>query len=479
MGSSRFAVAFMLLAACAASGRAPERPPNIILIVADDLGPFDLGCTGQKRIKTPHVDRLAREGMRFTQFYCGAPVCAPSRCVLMTGKHLAHATVRTNYAVKPGKWDEYGGQLPIPAGSVTLANLLKGAGYATGAFGKWGLGGVGSTGDPLNQGFDRFFGYNCQGHAHNFYPRYLVDNDAQFMLEGNDRGLTGKHYAPQVIADQLLKFIRAKKDRPFFVYYPTIIPHLALQVPEEDLAAYKGKWPETPYTGNRYLPHPTPRACYAAMISFMDRQVGRILALLESLGLADDTVVLFSSDNGVTSLKAQVDYDFFGSKGPFRGVKGSVYEGGIRVPLVVRWPGKVRPGAGSDHVSAFYDFMPTFCDIAGIDTPKGTDGVSFLPTLLGQSKRQKDHEFLIWEFHGYGGQQAVRMGDWKAVRVNCFRKPDGPVELYNLAEDIGESKNLAEDRPELVKRLAGIMESEHAPSEIFDFRKGPPRRKRK
>jgi len=286
------------------------------------------------------------------------------------------------------------------------------------------------------------FGYNCQRHAHNYYPRYLVDNESQRFLEGNTRGLTGKHYAPQVIADEMLKFIRENKDRPFFCYYPTIIPHVPLQVPEEELAQYKGKWPETPYNGKAYLPNPTPRATYAAMISYMDKQVGRLLKLLDELNLADNTIVFFTSDNGTTHLGDEVDYKFFNSVGPLRGLKGSLYEGGIREPLIVRWPGRIQPGTVTHLPAAQYDVMATLAELVGIEPPPGTDSVSFLPTLLGQPDRQKQHEYLFWDFAGYGGQIAVRMGKWKAIKKDLKKNPDAPLELYNLEEDIGEQHNV-------------------------------------
>ena len=284
--------------------------PNIVLIMADDLGYAELGCYGQKKIATPHIDQLAAEGMRFTQFYTGSPVCGPARCTLMTGMHAGHAFVRSNYEI--GTWESSCGQLPLPKSTVTLSSLFKKAGYATGAFGKWGLGSVGSSGDPLQNGFDCFFGYNCQRHAHNLYPRFLIDNDKHRVLTGNTRSATGEQFAPQVIADEMLKFVRKNKDQPFFLYYPMVLPHLALQAPEEDIARYRAnQWPETPYEGDRYQHHPTPRACYAAMISFADKQVGRLMALLKELDLDENTIVLFTSDNGTTMLKDEVDYEFF------------------------------------------------------------------------------------------------------------------------------------------------------------------------
>jgi len=428
---------------------------NIIFIMADDLGYQELGCYGQQKIQTPHIDRLAAEGMLFTQYYTGSAVCAPARCNLMTGKHGGHAYVRNNSEI--GGWDSFRGQLPLPAETVTIASLLKQQGYVTGAFGKWGLGEVGSTGDPLNRGFDRFVGYNCQRHAHNLYPKYLVNDRDKITLEGNTRGLTGKHYAPQVIADEMLKFIRENKEKPFFVYYPTVIPHLALQVPEEDLNQYKGKWPETPYKGKSYLPHPTPKACYAAMISFMDRQVGHIMKLLKELNLDDNTVVLFTSDNGTTYLKEQVDYEFFNSVGPLRGLKGSLYEGGIRMPMVVRWPGKIKAGTVSDHLAAHYDALATLADIAGAKAPKDTDGISFVPTLLSQPVQQKKHDYLFWDFAGYGGQLAVRMGKWKGIKRDLRKNPDAPLELYDLENDVSEKNNVAEEYPKVVARIESIM----------------------
>jgi len=294
------------------SGCAPKkRKPNIIFIFADDLGYNELGCYGQTKIETPNIDKLAEEGMKFSQFYSGSAVCAPSRCNLLTGKHGGHAYIRNNGEIKDKEPGIFGGQSPIPPSEPTIAKTLKTAGYATGCFGKWGLGAVGTTGDPLNQGFDRFYGYNCQRHAHNLYPKYLVNDSENEWLEGNNRGLTGKTYAPQQIADEMLTFVKENKDNPLFVYYPTIIPHLALQVPDKYLKKYQDRWPDEPYIGGSYLPHPTPKACYAAMISFLDEQVGRLMSLLKELRLDEDTIVLFSSDNGVTHLKEQVDYEFF------------------------------------------------------------------------------------------------------------------------------------------------------------------------
>jgi arylsulfatase len=471
--ASGISVVTLALQSLTATGQTSSKKPNIIFIMADDLGYNELGCYGQQKIKTPHIDNLAAEGMRFSQYYTGSAVCAPARCNLMTGKHGGHAYVRNNQEV--GGWESFQGQLPLPADTITIASLLKQQGYITGAFGKWGLGKAGSSGDPLNQGFDRFFGYNCQRHAHNLYPKYLVSDKEKVTLEGNTRGLTGKQYAPQVIAAEMLKFIRENKDRPFFLYYPTVIPHLALQVPEQDLNQYKGKWPETPYTGKSYQPHSTPKACYAAMISFMDRQVGRIMKLLKELNLNDNTVVFFTSDNGTTHVKDQVDYEFFNSVGPLRGLKGSLYEGGIRVPLIVRWPGKIKDGEVSDHLAAHYDALATIAHIVGAKVPDDTDGISFLPTLLSQPDEQKKHDYLFWDFAGYGGQLAVRMGKWKGIKRDLRKKPDAPLELYNLKNDLSEKDNIAQKHPDIADKIEKIMlEARTRPvTERFQFGRYP------
>ncbi len=455
-----------------AVAKPPAAPmkPNIILIVADDLGYGDLGCYGQQKIRTPHIDRLAAEGVRFTRFYSGSPVCAPSRCVLMTGRHPGHAYIRNN--AERAKGEE--GQPPIPSSELTIAEMLKSARYTTAAMGKWGLGYPGSEGDPLNQGFDHFYGYNCQRHAHNYYPTYLRSDRDKTPLEGNTAGITGKQYAPDLIQQEALRFIRENKDRPFFLYYPTIIPHLALQVPEDSLAQYLGKWDEKPYDGKgeSYQPHPTPRAAYAAMISRLDRYVGQIMVLLKELGLDENTVVLFTSDNGPTHLPRQVDVGFFNSAGGLRGLKGSVYEGGIRVPLIARWPGKIAPGSASDHVAAFHDVMPTLAMLAGQTKPSQADGLSFLPTLLGHGQKQEKHRFLMWDFTGYGGQLAVRLGDWKAVKQNGVKNPDAAWELYNLAGDPAERYNVAGEHREVIKQADQILAEQRTMPQMEIFRFG-------
>ncbi|MBQ16605.1 MAG: N-acetylgalactosamine-6-sulfatase [Planctomycetaceae bacterium] len=470
---------------------AQRRRPNIVLIMADDLGYGELGSYGQKKIRTPNLDRLARQGMRFTRNYAGNAVCAPSRCVLMTGKHPGHAYVRNNGEVRPE------GQRPIPETEITLAELLKEERYVTGAFGKWGLGFPGSEGDPLNQGFDRFFGYNCQRHAHSYYPSYLWSDDKRIPLDnkppvpGHARlakdadpadpasyeQFKGQDYAPDRINKQALAFIRQNRHRPFFLYYPTVIPHVALHVPDEELKPYLDlKWNDPPFTklqGGGYTPHFTPRAAYAAMITRMDRYVGRVLELLKQLGLENNTIVIFTSDNGTTHLKQQVDYDFFASVRPLRGLKGSLYEGGIRVPLIVRWPGQVKAGSVSNLVTGLEDWVPTLVDIIGSrkPLPEGIDGVSIAPTLLGNNQRPRP--FLYREFSGYGGQQAVWMGRWKGVRQKILRRNNPAplkIELFDLESDVSESRDVAAAHPEIVARIRTLMTREHQPSQAYPIK---------
>jgi arylsulfatase len=460
-----------------AANSQPNRHPNIIFILADDLGWGDLGSYGQKKIRTPSLDRMAAEGVRFTNFYAGSPVCAPSRCVLMTGKHGGHAFIRDNREVRPE------GQWPLAANETTIAELLKAQGYATGGFGKWGLGFIGTEGDPNRQGFELFYGYNCQREAHNFYPFHLWRNEQKVMLEGNARGVTGRHYSHDLIEAEALQFMRANKDKPFFAYLPFTLPHLALQVPEDSLSEYDGVFPDDPPAAAQgsYVACERPRATYAAMVTRLDRSVGRVLALLKELGLDDDTIVFFTSDNGgafgqVTQGDFEfrpgrlggTDYVFFNSTGPFRAFKGSVYEGGLRVPFIARWPGKIKPGAVSDLPAALYDVLPTLAQIAGAQPPRDTDGLSLLPALSGRG-RQRKHEFLFWDFNGYGGQQALRLGDWKGVRRN-INQGKTQIELYNLKNDVGEKRDLAAQQPALVKRLERLMAEQHRPSELFPFK---------
>jgi arylsulfatase A len=455
------------------------RPPNIILILADDLGYNELGCYGQSKIKTPRIDQLAREGMKFTQHYSGSPVCASSRCVLMTGLHTGHAFVRGNKEM--GGWgpDEPEGQLPLPDEAVTLAERLKPMGYATGAFGKWGLGGPGSTGHPCYQGFDRFYGLLCQRVAHNYYPTHLWSNhDVDVLgnryfsahqkltqpLESNEdyfKNYNAEVYAPDRMIEEALKFVDTHQKEPFFLYYATPVPHVSLQVPEDSLKEYEGAFPETPYLGQKaYLPHPTPRAAYAAMITRMDQHIGQLMDRVEELGLTDNTIFIFTSDNGPT-FNGGSDSAFFESAGPLRGLKVDVFEGGIRVPMIVRWPAEVKAGTTSDHVSGFQDFTPKLLEITGAPDAEGVDGVSFLPTLTGQS--QPSHDFLYWEL---GRQQALRAGDWKLVRLGDA-KGNIRTMLFNLADDVGEQKNLAVEDPDQLQFMLKLAREGRTTSPDF------------
>ncbi|MBN1342783.1 MAG: arylsulfatase [Phycisphaerae bacterium] len=443
-------VGIVVCAACPAMAGEARGRPNIIFIMADDLGYGHLGCYGQKLIRTPSIDRLAEQGMRFTQCYAGAPVCAPSRSVLMTGLHGGHASVRGNT-----------GGIPLLPEDVTVAEVLKQSGYTTGLFGKWGLGEHGTAGVPYKQGFDEFFGYLHQIHAHFYYPEYLWQNDRKYPLEGND-GKGGRYTHDEIVA-KALEFIRGHKDGPFFLYVPFAVPHYELLVPEDSLREYRGKFPETPYRGRDkrragyprdYAAQETPKAAIAAMITRMDRSVGRIMALLSELGIGDNTIVFFTSDNGPSY--GPGDPEFFKAAGPLRGVKASLYEGGIRVPMIVRWPGKVGAGSASDHAWYFADVMPTLAELGGAKSPEGVDGVSVAATLLGRGVQGK-REYMYWEFDG---GRAVRAGQWKAVRGP---RRGAKLELYDLSSDIGETRDVAADHPDVVAKMTGYMNGAHTP----------------
>jgi arylsulfatase A len=445
--------------------------PNIIFILADDLGYAELGCYGQKWIKTPHIDKIAAEGIKFTQHYSGQAVCAPCRYVLMTGKHPGHAYIRDNGDPKDGtsKTHPFPGQNPIPESEVTIAEHLKGRGYATAAIGKWGLGHFGTSGDPNRQGFDLFFGYNCQRHAHNHFPKFLWRNNQQIPQPGNTRKLDGAIHSQDAFTAEALSFIRANKDKPFFLYLPFAIPHLSIQTTGKWLEKYKGVIPEEDHVHRGYLKHPFPRAGYAAMVSMMDDAVGQVTSLVKQLGIDDNTLVVFTSDNGPTYNRlGGSDSDFFRSAGVFKGLKGSLYEGGIRIPMVARWPGRIKPATTSEHISAFWDWLPTLCEVSGAKPPANTDGISLLAALTG--KTQKPHEFLYWEFPSYGSQQVVRMGDWKGVRQSISKAKTSAeikTELYNLKSDPGETINVAARRPGVIAKIEAIMAQEHTPSSLF------------
>ena len=479
------------------------KQPNIIYILADDLGYGESGVYGQEKIQTPNIDALAKGGMLFTQHYSGSPVCAPSRCVLLTGQHTGHTFIRGN-----DEWSERGevwnyikacsdikleGQRPIPDSTVTIAELLKKAGYQTCIIGKWGLGAPETEGVPNLQGFDYFYGYNCQRQAHNLYPPYLWENNNKSLLdneiipprtkldslsdpydETSYAKFRQKEYAPKKMLEKAIAYIRENKDVPFFMYYASPLPHLPLQVPKEYVDKYRKQFgEEEPYLGERgYFPNRYPRATYAGMISYLDDQIGELIEVLKEEMIYDNTIIVFSSDNGPT-YSGGVDADFFNSAKPFSNkygrTKGFLYEGGIRIPFIVSWPDHIKAGAMSDHVSAFYDMVPTICDIVGIQTPENTDGISFKHELFNQ--KQEQHEFLYWEFPSYNGQQAVRMGKWKGIRKDIF---DGnlDIELYDLETDISEKIDVSLQYPEIVITIDSIMKLEHEPStnEKFKFK---------
>jgi arylsulfatase A-like enzyme len=462
---------YVSLAALASSGTAwihsscsvgKRRKPNIIFILADDLGYGDLSCYGQKKFSTPHLDKMAEEGMRFTDHYSGSTVCAPARCSLMTGYHTGHARVRGNYADGPHGW---GACLELRAQDVTVAEILKKAGYATGAFGKWSLGVAETTGAPWKKGIDEWFGYLNQGHAHFYYPEYLYHNDQKVMLEENAGGQR-KQYSHDLIADKALEFVARHKDQPFFLYWAITIPHAELLVPEDSLREYRGRYEEKPYVGSHYASQPEPMAAFAGMVTRMDRDIGRLLKRLKDLGIDEDTIVMFSSDNGPHK-EGGHDPVFFDSNGPLRGIKRDLYDGGIRVPMIARWPDRIQRGSTSNHVSAFWDFLPTVCDLAGILCPDGIDGISFLPEMLGNTEQQQGHDYLYWEFHERKTtNQAIRMGRWKAVR----HSPVGPIELYDLEKDTGENTDIAEQNPEIEDKIRVLFEKARTPHEIWELK---------
>ncbi|MCF8391577.1 MAG: arylsulfatase [Bacteroidales bacterium] len=477
-----FFVVLQALTGCTSNIKTVEETkPNIIYILADDLGYGDLGCYGQINFETPNIDQLANDGMRFINHYSGSTVCAPSRSVLMTGLHTGHTFIRDNKEYIPE------GQHALKAVAFTIAEMLKEAGYTTGAFGKWGLGFTGTEGDPNNQGFDEFFGYNCQRMAHRYYPSYLWHNDQKIYLPGND--WTRKvSYAPDVIQEKVLEFIEENKNSSFFLYYPNVIPHAELIVPEDEIFnQFKGKFEERPFKGgdskesvrkasyggelniSAYCPQEYPKATYAVMIRRLDNQVGELILKLKELGIYNNTLVIFTSDNGPHG-EGGINPDDFNSNGELRGMKRDLYEGGIRVPMIACWPAKIKSGAESGHISAFWDILPTFAEMANIEVPENIDGISFLPTLLGE-KNQKTHEHLYWEFHAMGGKQAVRKGNWKAVRLNCYDYSKTLVELYDLENDPGESTNIAQKYPEIASDMIKIMEAEHLYNEDFPFEK--------
>ncbi len=451
-----------------------KHKPNIIYILADDLGYGDLSCYGQKIFSTPNIDRLAEGGMRFFSHYSGCTVCSPSRSSLMTGLHTGHTPIRGNKGVQPE------GQTPMDSEVVTIAEVLKTVGYKTGAFGKWGLGTIDSEGDPLNQGFDEFYGYNCQTIAHKYYPTHLWHNKTKVILDGNELKDTAI-YAQDLIQEEAIRFIQENKDTSFFLYIPYLIPHAELLVPNDSIyQGFKSKFPEEPYVNpsgdygttnvhyGRYCSQEYPKATFVSMVTRLDLYVGEIMDKLCDLGLDNNTVIMFASDNGPHD-KGGASPKYFNSNAGLRGIKRDLYEGGIRTAFIVSWKGVVKPGSVSNHLSAFWDVLPTCADIAQAKIPENLDGITFLPTLLDKKNQQSRHDFLYFEFHEQGGKQAVRMGNWKAVRLNMSCEPNSPIELYNLNEDTIEAFNVAAHYPKIVLKIDSIMKAEHRKSEKFLF----------
>jgi arylsulfatase A-like enzyme len=419
-----------------ATAQARQRRPNILFILADDLGYGNLGCYGGKQISTPNIDRLAAEGTRFTQAYAGSTVCAPSRCCLMTGFHTGHARTRGN------KYPD----LPLRPSDVTVTEILKNSGYRTGLFGKWSLGQLGSSGYPTRKGFEEWFGFFSQTHAHNFYPEHLLDGETAYLLRGNF-GAKKTEYAHDLFTDRALKFIEKKDQRPFFLKLAYTIPHA-----NNELGRDTGNGMEVPDTGPYTAKDwPAPDKGFAAMVTHMDRGIGQILNALKLTGQDENTIIFFSSDNG-PHREGGHNPDFFDDNGPLRGIKRDLYEGGIRVPMLVHGPGRIPAGRVSDQVWAFWDFLPTAAELAGVPAPAATDGISMVPTLTGKGT-QRQHDYLYWEFHERGFQQAIRRGNWKAVRP----KPGARLELYDLASDVGETKDVAASNLPVIQQMEALF----------------------
>lgn len=477
-----------------------QKKPNIVYILADDLGYGDIGVLGQTKIETPNIDEIAKNGMLFTQYYA-FPVCAPSRYLLMTGKHSGHAFIRGN-----DEWDERGpvwdfqameanpaleGQRPIPDSTITIAEICKKVGYSTAIVGKWGLGAPMTQGVPNKQGFDYFYGFICQREDHTYYPGHLWENDVRIPLNNKVENPNVKFpagldsldpanyaryqqndYASDFLIKAALRFLDKNKSKPFFLYYASPLPHVSLQAPQRWIDYYHAKFgDEQPFLGGSYFPCRYPRATYAAMVSTLDEEVGKIIKKLKELDIYDNTIIVFTSDNGPAS-GAGTDSPWFNSGGLFKSEKGwgkgSVHEGGIRLPFIVQWPGKVKKGTTSDHVAANWDFMPTLCKILGTAPPGDIDGISYLSSLLGNNSSQQKHRYLYWEFPEYGGQQAVRFGNWKGIRRD-IQKGNLKIELFDLGSDIREQKDISADHQDIVQKVAQIMKEEHKTPDVSTF----------
>lgn len=459
----KFSTACLAVLPFVANAGEKAKPMNVIYILADDLGYGDLGCYGQKIVKTPNLDRMAANGMQFMQHYAGCTVSAPSRCSLMTGLHTGHAQVRGNKEIMPE------GQAPMQADTYTIARLFKEGGYNTGIFGKWGLGFPGSVSTPNKMGFDEFYGYNCQRKSHSFYPEYLWHNDKKVYFPEN-ANLGRKIYSADSIQSYALNFIRKNKTKPFFAMLTYTLPHAEVNVPHDSIYnKFSGKFEETPFVQGATTYHDSekPKASFAAMVERLDLYVGQVMDELKKQGIDQNTLIIFTSDNG-PHIEGGADPEFFNSFGPLRGVKRDLYEGGIRVPMIAHCPGMIKAGSKTDHISAFWDVMPTFAELTKVKLTTKTDGISFLPTLKS-SKKQKKHKALYWEFHEYGGKVAVRMGKWKGLKLNYGKSPDAPMLLFDLSKDIHEDNDIAAQYPKIVAQLEAIIKAEHTADENFNF----------
>lgn len=435
-----------------------SKTPNVVFIMADDLGIGDLGCYGQNRIKTPAIDALAAQGMKFTQHYSGSTVSAPSRCVLLTGKHTGHSYIRGNKGYKAEDGRSY--DLNLADEEITVGEVFKTKDYVTACVGKWGLGGPSAEGHPNKQGFDYFFGYLGQGNAHNYYPVQLFENDNPVMLNH-------KVYSHDMIMDKALEFVDKNTDKPFFLYLTPTIPHADIIVPNNELFDYDGKFEEVPYPGKGYRPQEKPRATFAAMVTRLDRDVQRLVDLLKKKEVLDNTIIIFTSDNG-THKEGGHDPKYFDSNGPFRGMKRDLYEGGIRTPFIVKWPGVIPEGSVSFQISTFWDFMPTMCELIGIPVPANIDGLSYLPTLTGKGE-QKQHDYLYFEFHEQGGKQALIKDGWNLLHLQVNNPQKEHYELYNLNADPGEIADVLNQYPQKVKEFEKIMKKARTTNENWKF----------
>ena len=455
---SFLSIIFLLFFSPVLNAQKTTARPNIILIFANDLGYGEIGCYGQQKIETPNIDNLAKSGMKFTQFYSGSTVCAPARSSLFTGLHTGHTYVRGNISYPPE------GQTPLPDSAITFTNLLQQNGYATAAFGKWGLGYITTSGDPNKKGFDKFYGYNCQSLAHDYYPDHLWNNHEKVDLSINLK--YDSIYSADVIHREAMNYIKQSSGKPFFLYLPYTLPHGDVIVPHDSIYNYyKQKFNEQPLTGaalktrpHNIIPEPLPHAAFAAMVSRLDKYVGEIVKLVKEKGIAENTLIIFTSDNGPHKENGG-DPEFFNSNGIYKGIKRDLYEGGIRVPFIACWPGKIKP-AVNNNAAALWDMFPSFLELAGVKYKNKIDGISLVPSFL-QKGKQNQHEYFYWEFHENNGRQAVHWGKWKGIRLAVNNNDNALIELYDLEKDPAEENNIAAQNPAIVQRIESMMNDAH------------------